>query len=85
MVVHDLDGKGVVIDPPETDAPLVVDPNNLLRSPVTSCNLQIAKAAGGFGSHPYRHPRQRLAESIELRHLPPFPCAVQDGSGATLV
>jgi hypothetical protein len=36
MVVHDLDFKGVSINPLEADAPLVVDPNAVLPLAVTA-------------------------------------------------
>ena len=40
MVVHNLDFKSVCIDPPEADAPLVVDPNAVLPLAVTGKGLQ---------------------------------------------
>ena len=40
MTVHDLDFKGVGIDPPEADAPTVVDPNAVLPVAINPQGLQ---------------------------------------------
>lgn len=40
MVVCDLDFKGISFDPLETDAPLIVDADTVLSSPVTSQYLE---------------------------------------------
>lgn len=59
MIVNDLDVVGVVLSPPETHAPLIVDPNAMPASPIAVQPLQsvawrdaeIVEALGGVQRH----------------------------------
>jgi hypothetical protein len=59
VIVNDLNLVGVALSPPETHAPLIVDPNAMLASPIAVQPLQsvawrdaeIAEALGGVQRH----------------------------------
>ena len=48
MVIHDLDVVGILVHPFQADAPLVVDPDAVLSSPLTTQGLQ---TIGGRRQH----------------------------------
>lgn len=67
VVVHDLHLNGVVVlNPAETDSPLVVDPQRL--QPITWSRRQISQSCGGVNlvELPFRYSGNTLELSAEL-------------------
>jgi hypothetical protein len=73
MIVHNLDILGTAINPPEADAPLIVDPDRPLTAPVTPQGFQpIARRGVHFADRRNSVQLQKLAACDALER-PEFP------------